>query len=71
MCDAYKSYLENIYPHQNQYTPNEQRRPGYGNTRQTTSQILGTKLNLSNGTVSKYVNNVQSKNQKRNVTKSL
>ena len=54
MYDAYKSHLEDIYPHQNQYTPNEQRRPGYGNNRQTTSQILGTKLNLSNGTVSKY-----------------
>ena len=52
--DAYKSSLEDIYPYQKQYTPDEQRRPRYGKNRQTISQILGTKLNLSNGTVSKY-----------------
>lgn len=54
MYDAAKNKMELLYPHQNQYTPVSQRRPGYDNNRQTTSQLLGEQLHLSNGCVYKY-----------------
>ncbi len=53
LYDAYKQQMNQLYPHQNQYTPVTQRRPGYvsGNT---TSQVLADELGLSSTTVSKY-----------------
>lgn len=52
---AYKTFMLVLYPHQNQYTPEDQRRPGYNSpSGNTTAQMVGEMVFLSSGTVAKY-----------------